>query len=71
MTTRWWVVEMAHQRQIGLFTNLQPDLHWLDAHCATGMKTDPDLDAGDLRVDEEQETEGLDLISHEEKGYNL
>jgi len=25
----------------------------------------------DLRVDEEQETEGLDLISHEEKGYNL
>jgi len=25
----------------------------------------------DLRVDEEEETEGLDLVSHEEKGYNL
>jgi len=24
-----------------------------------------------LRVDEEEETEGLDLVSHEEKGYNL
>jgi len=25
----------------------------------------------ELRVDEDEETEGLDLISHEEKGYNL
>lgn len=25
----------------------------------------------DLRVDEGEETEGLDLVSHEEKGYNL
>ncbi|MCH9672741.1 MAG: ammonia channel protein, partial [Gammaproteobacteria bacterium] len=24
-----------------------------------------------LRVDEDQETEGLDLVLHEERGYNL
>jgi len=24
-----------------------------------------------LRVDEDQETEGLDIVLHEERGYNL
>jgi len=29
------------------------------------------LVTGGLRVDEEEEVEGLDVASHEEKGYNL
>ncbi|MGI9303619.1 MAG: ammonium transporter, partial [Gammaproteobacteria bacterium] len=61
---------MSIGRQLGVqFTGVAATLIWTAAATFVVLKIVDALIG--LRVDEEQETEGLDLTQHEEKGYYL